>query len=261
MIATFINAAAIVLGTIIGLLIGHQIDEGYRKVVFSGIGLVTLIVGMSMALETQRFLYLALSLIAGGLLGSWMGIEDGIYQFGRWMRRRIGGAPGGEDPLSVKLDGVSQDEKENSREIDEANEHRFAQGFLTASILFCVGALSIIGAFQAGVEQEYGLILTKSVLDGFMALLLATAYGVGVGFAALSILVYQGGLTLLAGVVSPFVSELMLSEISGVGGAMVLMIGLNLLDLRQIKTADFLPALVTVVALVLIDPWIGGFVL
>lgn len=254
MIATFINAAAIIVGSIIGLLVGNQINPDYRRVVFSGIGVVTLIIGTSMALETQRFLYLALALVVGGLLGTWFHVEDGIYAAGRWIRRRIGGESTAGDPLK----GTAADSEGDTA---VGAEHRFAQGFLTASILFCVGALTILGAFQAGVEGEYGLILTKSVLDGFMAILLTAAYGMGVAFSAISILVYQGGLTLLAVVISPFVSDLMLSEVSGVGGAMVLMIGLNLLDLRQIKTADFLPALVVVALFVLIDPWIGAFVL
>ena len=130
-----------------------------------------------------------------------------------------------------------------------------------SSVLFCVGALAIIGSFRAGVEHDYELLFTKSVMDGFMAILLTAAYGIGVGFSALSVLVYQGALTLLAGVLAPFVSDLMVSEISGVGGAMVVMIGLNLLELRTIKTADFLPGLVIVVLFVIADPWLGSLAL
>jgi uncharacterized membrane protein YqgA involved in biofilm formation len=143
--------------------------------------------------------------------------------------------------------------------VGSVSTHSFAQGFLVSSVLFCVGALAIIGSFQAGVEKNYELLLTKSVMDGFMAVLLTAAYGIGVGFSALPILVYQGALTLLAGVLSPFVSELMVSEISGVGGAMVVMIGLNLLELKTIKTADFLPGLVVVVGFVLADPFLSLF--
>ena len=130
-----------------------------------------------------------------------------------------------------------------------------------SSVLFCVGALAIIGSFRAGVEHDYELLFTKSVMDGFMAILLTAAYGISVGFSALSVLVYQGALTLLAGVLAPFVSDLMVSEISGVGGAMVVMIGLNLLELRTIKTADFLPGLVIVVLFVIADPWLGSLAL
>ncbi len=238
MIATIINAVAILLGTVIGLIVKHSIDETFKKAVFTAVGIVTLIIGMSMALETHRFLYLALSLVVGGLVGTALRIEDGILGFGEVLKRRFT-RPGA---------------------IEGGNPH-FAEGFLSATVLFCVGALTIIGAFQAGVEQNYGLLLTKSVMDGFMAILLTAAYGVGVGFSAISILIYQGGLTLLSGLLRPLVSDLLLSEISGVGGAMVLMIGLNLLDLRKIRTADFLPALIVIVLFVVIDPWIGAFVM
>jgi hypothetical protein len=239
MVATIINAVAVVFGTIIGLFVGSRLSEAFRSVVFSAIGVVSLVIGVSMALETERFLYLAFSLVIGGLAGTALRIEDGIMSFGEWLKRLSGA----------------------ERSVGDESRHRFAAGFLNSSVLFCVGALTILGAFQAGVEREYGLILTKSVLDGFMAILLTAAYGIGVGFSAISILVYQGGLTLLAGVVSPYVTPLMLSEISGVGGAMIVMIGFNLLDIHRFKTADYLPALVAVVLLVLVDPWIGSFVL
>ena len=117
--------------------------------------------------------------------------------------------------------------------------------------------MTIVGSFQAGVDGDYELLLTKSVMDGTMAILLTAAMGVGVAFSALLILVYQGGLTLLAVFLRPYVSELMLSEISAVGGALIVMIGINLLGLKRIRTADFVPALLVVIVFVLLDPWIG----
>lgn len=234
MIASIINALTVIAGSLLGRALGTRVGDHYRGVVFSAVGVVSLLIGISMALETQRFLYLVLSLVLGGILGTALRLEDRVYQLGEMLRRRFAAAPA---------------------------SHSFAQGFLVSSVLFCVGALTIIGAFQAGVEGDYELLLTKSVMDGFMAILLTTAYGIGVAFSAISILVYQGALTLAAGLLAPVVSPLMLSEISGVGGAMVVMIGINLLDLRTIKTADFLPGLVFVVLFVLADPWIGSFVL
>lgn len=190
-----------------------------------------------MALQSQRTLYMVLSLVLGGIVGAALGVEDGIYRFGEWLKHRF--------------------VREKPGEIDAKP---FAEGFLVASVLFCVGALTIIGSFEAGVEGDYDLLFTKSVMDGVMAILLTTAYGVGVGFSALPILIYQGGLTLLAGLIAPYVTPLLLSEISGVGGAMVVMIGINLLELRTIKTGNFLPSLVFVVLLVLADPIIGSIV-
>jgi uncharacterized membrane protein YqgA involved in biofilm formation len=246
MIASIVNAVAVVLGTLAGLLVGRRIGVHFRTVVFSGVGVASLLIGIDMALETQRFLYMVLSLVLGGLVGTALHIEDRIYAVGEWLKRRF-------QPRSGADAGTPPGAGEETRS--------FAQGFLTASVLFCVGALSIIGSFQAGVEGEYQLLLTKSVMDGFMAVLLTAAYGVGVGFSALSILIYQGALTVVSAGIAPLVTPLLLSEISGVGGAMVVMIGLNLLELRTIKTADFLPALLFVVVFVVFDPVIGGYVL
>jgi len=230
MIATIINAAAVVVGSLIGLLLNRRIGDRLREVVYVGIGIISLVIGFSMALEMQRVLYLALSIVIGGVLGTWWGVENGVLRLGELLRRRFQRRGSGGE---------------------------FAYGFLSASVLFCVGAMTIVGSFQAGVDGNYELILTKSVMDGTMAILMTAAMGIGVAFSAILILVYQGGLTLLAGWMRPFVSELMLSEITAVGGALVVMIGINLLDLKRIKTADFVPALLVVIAFVLLDPWIG----
>lgn len=237
MIATFINAGTVILGSILGLLFHGKIPERLKTAVFYGIGIVTLIIGMSMALEGSRILILALALTLGGVIGTALGVEDAIHRLGTRIHRL-----GSKNRLGSKKGDAST----------------FAEGFLNASVLFCVGALTIIGAFRAGTTGDYELILTKSILDGFMAMLLTSALGIGVAFSALTILVYQGGLTLLSGVLAPVVSELMLAELTAIGGALILMIGVNLLGLTKIKTADFLPALVFVVAFVLLEPVVGG---
>jgi uncharacterized membrane protein YqgA involved in biofilm formation len=229
MIATIINAAAVVVGSIIGALLNRRIGERLKEVVYNGIGIISLVIGFSMAIQMQRVLYLALSIVIGGLLGTWWGVENGVLRLGEFLKNRF--------------------EKKGA-------QGEFAYGFLSASVLFCVGAMTIVGSFQAGVDGNYELILTKSVMDGTMAILLTAAMGMGVAFSAILILVYQGGLTLLAVWLRPFVSELMLSEISAVGGALVVMIGINMLNLKRIKTADFVPALLAVIVFVLADPWI-----
>ena len=230
MIATFINAAAVILGSLLGLLLNRRIGDRIKEVLYAGIGIITLVIGMSMALEMQRVLYLALAVVTGGILGTWWGVEDGILRLGEFLRRRFQRSSSGGE---------------------------FAYGFLSASVLFCVGAMAIIGSFRAGVEGDYQLLLTKSVMDGFMSILLAASMGIGVAFSALVLLLYQGGLTLLAGSITPWVSELMLSEITAVGGALILMIGINLLNLKHIKTADYIPAILIVILFVLADPWIA----
>ena len=227
MIATFINCVAVLAGSFIGLLFNKRVNERFREIIYTGIGVFTIVIGMMMALETTRILFVGISIVAGGLLGSWWGIEKGILKIGERLQARFGGT--GESAT-------------------------FALGFLNASILFCVGAMTIVGSFRAGAEGQYDLILTKSVMDGCMAILLSAAMGIGVAFSALTILIYQGGLTLLAGLIAPYISDLVLSELSGAGGILIMMIGLNLLKLKEIRTGDFLPALAVVLAFTLLEP-------
>ena len=226
MIATFINAAAVIVGSLIGLLIRKGIKEEYRKVVFTAAGLTSLTIGIQMALKTSHILSFALALMIGGLLGTLLDVEGGIERFGERLKQRF----------ASKSEGA------------------FAAGFLNASILFCAGAMAIVGSFRAGTEGDYSLIFTKSVLDGFVSIIFAGAMGIGVAFSALSILVYQGALTLLSVYIKPYVSDLMLAEITGIGGALVIMIGFGLLEIKSFKTGNFLPALIIIVVLVLVMP-------
>jgi uncharacterized membrane protein YqgA involved in biofilm formation len=225
MLATLINAMAIVAGSIIGLLLRKGISERYQNVIYSAAGMTSLTIGIQMALKTSHILAFALSLIIGGLVGTKLDIESGIMRLGEVLKNRF----------AKKSEGGN-----------------FAFGFLNASVLYCAGAMAILGSFKAGTEGDYSLILTKSVLDGFMSIIFAGAMGVGVAFASLSVLVYQGFLTLISVWIKPYVTPLMLAELSGIGGALVIMIGLGLLNIKKFKTGDFLPAmLVTVIAVVL----------
>jgi uncharacterized membrane protein YqgA involved in biofilm formation len=151
-------------------------------------------------------------------------------------------------------------ERIKSRLPGKAEHHSFAEGFLTASVLYCVGAMAIIGSFEAGTTGNNKVIFIKSVLDGFLYIILAGRYGLGVLFSALSVAAYQGALVLLSRWIAPWVGPLALTEISGVGGVMVMMIGFNLLEVKKIKTGNFLPALIVVWAISLADPWIKRFV-
>jgi uncharacterized membrane protein YqgA involved in biofilm formation len=229
MLATIINCAAVIAGCLIGLIFNRKVKEGASDVIYTAAGLITLVIGMKMALVTGHILYLAMALLMGGLVGYLLKIEEGIHRFGGFLERHFGG---------------------KGRKGDD-----FALGFLNSSVLFCVGAMALVGSFEAGTTGKFDLILTKSVLDGFMAILMTSAMGPGVGFSALPILVYQGGLTLLAGLIKDYVSPLMLDELSAVGGVLVLMVGLNLLALKKIKTANFLPALLFTVVFVLLSPF------
>jgi len=226
MIAAVVNALAVLAGSLLGLLLRTRLKDGYRNVVYGGAGLVSLAIGISMSLQSGKIVYLALSIIFGGILGEWWKIEDGVLHLGEFLKRHFAK---GEDGKG------------------------FAYAFLDSSVLFCVGAMALVGSFKAGTEGNYDLIFTKSVMDGFMAVVLTAAMGIGVAFSSLTILVYQGALTLLSQWVKPLVSDLMLKEISGTGGLLVIAIGINLLGMAKIKTANFLPALLLIAAFIALD--------
>ncbi|MDR1748577.1 MAG: DUF554 domain-containing protein [Spirochaetaceae bacterium] len=235
MIAVFINCAAVVIGALTGLLFSRRITEDFSQVVRSGAGISTLVLGMQMAFKYENVIFLVLSLILGGVFGSWWDIDGKILLLGKALERRVYGKK------RTPPDGTPRTTS-------------FAYGFLNSSVLFCVGAMSIVGSFQAGIDGDYSTILTKSVLDGFMAIVFGAAMGVGTAFSAVSIFVYQGLLTLAAGFLRDFVSESLLAELTGVGGALILMIGFNLLGITRIKTANYLPAMLLVVIFVLAAP-------
>ena len=228
MIATLINAAAIILGSLIGLLIRKGIKDEYRKVVFTAAGLTSLAIGIQMVLETDHILSFALALMVGGLLGTAFDVEGAIERLGDGLKKRSA----------------------------RRSEDTFATGFLNASVLFCAGAMTIVGSFNAGTVGDYSLLLTKSVLDGFVSIIFAGAMGIGVAFAALSVFVYQGALTLLSEYIKPYVSDLMLGELTAIGGALVIMIALGLLEIKSFKTGNFLPAMAVIIILVLAMPFI-----
>lgn len=229
MIATIVNALAVLAGSLLGLLFKRKLSARYEDTVYTATGMISIVIGVGMALKASHTLAFALALILGGLSGTLLDVEGGVLRLGEALKRRF----------------ASRD-----------SSSTFAAGFLDASILFCAGAMAIVGSFKAGTEGDYGLILTKSVMDGCVAVLFAGAMGSGVAFSALSVLLYQGALTLLSVWVKPYVSDLMLAELTGVGGALVIMIGINLLGIKKLRTADFLPALVFTVLFVLAMPYV-----
>ena len=232
MIATIINAVAVLIGSFVGLAFKGRIHDQYEETVFTALGIFTLTLGISMAQEPCNALYMVFSIALGGLLGTWMGVEARILSLGHWLKTKLPGSMG---------------------------EGQFATGLLDATVLFCVGAMTIVGSFKAGIEKDYQLLLLKSVMDGSVAVLLAAVMGWGVAFSAVSILIVQGSLTLLSGIVAPYATPAMIDAVSAVGGLLIIMIGINLLRLKEIKTANFTPALVLIILFQLADPWLGRF--
>ncbi len=222
MIATYINAVSIIIGSLLGLLIRGRLSERFKEVVFSASGLVTLTIGLSMAMQTESYLVLLFSLVLGGFIGYLIGIEDGILRFGDWIEKR--------SSRNVSKESV-------------AGGSDFARGFLNSSVLFCSGAMAVVGSIHAGTVGDYDLILIKSVMDGAMAIIFTAAYGPGVLLSAGSVLVYQGIFTIGGSALAPLMKESGLNELSAAGGVLLLMIAFNLIGVKQFRTGNFLPAL------------------
>lgn len=239
MIAVFVNCIAIIIGSLIGIIFSKRISDNLSRVVQTGAGVVTMVIGIEMALAYENIIFLAMAIIAGGILGSWMDIDGKILLLGDGLGK-----------LVLR--------KKNSQDQHEQGESNFAYGFLNASVLFCVGAMAILGSIKAGIDGDHTIIFTKSVLDGFMAIVFAAALGIGTAFSALSVLVYQGALTLLAGLVAAYTSDVLLAELGATGGVLIIMIGVNLMGLAKIKTANYLPALVLSVVFVVVKDLFFG---
>lgn len=220
MTGTLLNIGSVLLGGAVGLLFGSRLPERVRQTVIAGLGLFTAALGVRMFIQTANPLIPLGSVLVGGLLGEWWRIEDGLQALGARLQARFAG--GGEaGPGS-----------------------RFVLGFLTASLVFCVGPMTIVGSIQDGLTGDYSLLAIKSVLDGFGALAFASILGPGVLFSALVIAVYQGGLTLLAAHAQAVLSEAMMVELTAVGGILLLGIAISsLLELRPIRVGNLLPAL------------------
>ena len=236
MLAVFVNCGAVILGSILGILFAKKFTQELSDMIQTACGVVSIIIGLQMAFKYGSIIYLALSLIIGSVIGYALDIDGAVLKLGE------------------KLEVLTK-RKEKSSEPAHSN---FAYAFLNSSVLFCVGAMAIVGSFEAGVNHNYTTIFTKSILDGFMAIGFTAAMGIGTAFSALAILIYQGALTLLSIWLKPFVSELLIQELSACGGAIIVMIGINLLGIKKIKTANFLPALVIEILFVIFVPMIKG---
>lgn len=219
MTGTIINIITVLIGGILGILFGSRLPDKLKLTIITALGLFTAAIGLQMFLKTENPIIVLGGLLIGVLLGEWWRIEDGLQNLGAWLERRFAA--------------------------DEEDSNRFVRGFLTASLLFCVGPMTILGSIQDGLTGDYSLLAVKSVLDGFAALAFASTLGIGVLFSALVILFYQGGITLLASQVQTIVTTQMMNEMTASGGIILIALSLsNLLEIKKIRAGNFLPALI-----------------
>ncbi|NPV53012.1 MAG: DUF554 domain-containing protein [Firmicutes bacterium] len=222
MTGTLINFGTVIAGTVIGMTLKGRMPARIGTIVMQGVGLFTLFLGFNMAQESKNLLVVLFSVVFGAMIGEALDIEARLDALGRQLERRFAGGDGGGN---------------------------FTKAFVMASILFCVGPMTIVGAIEDGLRGNYQILLTKAIMDGFSSIAFSSTLGIGVGFSALVILVYQGAITLAAASARAFLSDPAIAAMTGAGGLMIIGIGINLLELKKVRVGNMLPALVIAVIL------------
>ncbi|MCK5301181.1 MAG: DUF554 domain-containing protein [Thermoplasmatales archaeon] len=220
MFGTIINAIAVVIGSFLGLILRSKLPKRITNTAFHGVGLFTIILGIIMAIKTSNFLIMIFSIVIGSLVGEIIDIDKWINIFGEWLKKNFKG-----------------------------KNERFSEGFITAFLLYCMGSMTILGAIEEGLGGIPNLLVAKSVLDGFSSIILAATMGIGVLFSFIPLLLFQGGLTLLASNMQNILTGSIINELSAVGGILLLGLGITILDIKKIKILNMLPSLIIVVIL------------
>lgn len=229
---TLINTVLVIAGSGLGVLVGDRIPERMRTTLLQVIGLVTVALGVSDAIDTRNMVFPLVGMALGALLGEALRIEDRLEAFGAFLQKRFD-----RGATAVQIVG-------DSSGIEPTNERNFVKGFVTASALYCIGPLTVLGAIEDASGDTPQLYIIKGLLDGFVSIMFAATYGIGVAFSALSVLIVQGGLTLGGTGLDALLDDRMRTELFAAGGLAVIGIGLNLLQVTRIRLANLLPGLV-----------------
>lgn len=215
---TIINAAAIIIGGALGLLFRKRLPGRVAQTTLQVLGLFTLVIGVSMAVQSQELILVLISLAAGAICGEWINIEDHLERFGKWLEKKL-----------------------------RLTEGSPAKGFIYASLLFCVGSMAIVGSITDGLKGDHSILVTKAMMDGIISIPFAASMGIGVLGSAVAVLFYQGGLTLLAWNLQSLFTPSMIRELTSVGGVIVMGIGINILGLQKVRVGNFIPALLLII--------------
>ncbi len=214
MLGTIVNTVAVLLGGTLGLILNKGIKKSYQETIMQGLGLVTLVIGIQSVLGSDNTLLVISSIVIGTLLGSMMKIETHLENFGEYLQRKVG--------------------KEGSN---------IATAFVSSSLIYCVGAMAIVGSLESGIHNNHEMLFAKSMLDGISSIIFASTMGIGVLFSAGAIFVYQGSLTLLASSLAHLLVPALITEISAVGGVLIMAISINILEIKKIKVGNMLPSI------------------
>lgn len=225
LLGTIVNSLAIVTGAFLGKWL-HRIPERMKETVMIGVGLTVVLLGIQMGLQSETFLIVILSIVIGAMIGEAIALEDKLNRLGKWIESKV----------------------------DANGKGNIAQGFVAATLLYIVGAMAIIGALDSGIRGDHTVLFTKSILDGFTAIILTTTLGIGVIFSAGPVFIYQGGIALFATQIDKFIPEPLMNqfinEMTATGGIMIVAIGLNLIGLTKIRVGNLLPGIIVVALLV-----------
>ncbi len=232
MTGTIINVIAVVAGGTLGAVMGDRLPDRFRQIIMQALGLTVLALAIDMSLETNQILIVLGAILLGVILGEWWDLDLRLNQIGVWLETK-------------------------ARRYPILTRGNFTRGFVASSLIICVGPLAILGSIQDGLSGDYTLLAIKSIMDFFVTMALGAAFGMGVAFSALSILVVQGGITLSASLVESMMTETMIAELSATGGVILLGLGITMLEMKKIKVANFLPALIFVPIFVLLWQWLG----
>ena len=222
LLGTIANAGAIIIGGIAGSFFRKGISERFSNIIMTVLGLFTLVLGMMFAVDSQNALVVVFSLVIGSVIGEWIDIEKRMNDLGDYVQDKL-----------------------------NSGEGSFSKGFVTASLLYCVGTMSIMGPLQSGLMNDHKILLMKSILDGTISVVFASTLGIGVVLSSLPVLVYQGSIALLASSVAPYLSEAVITEMTAVGGVLLVGMGINLLETRKLKVGNMLPAIFLPIILML----------
>ena len=215
---TLVNAAAIIAGSVVGTVFHRSLPQRYLSIIFQGMGLFVVVLGVSMSVKMEHLLISVFSLLLGGLAGELLKIDQQLNTFGEWMKRNL-----------------------------RFKSEKFTEGFVSTSLIYCIGAMAVLGAIEEGTGGFPSILLTKSVMDGFSSVAFTAALGIGVLFSSIPVVIYQGIITLIAFLFADALNMAIVNELSAVGGILIIGLGINILEIKEIKVVNLLPALVFVV--------------
>ncbi len=213
MLGTIVNSLAIIVGSLLGIGIKKGIKDDYKNTIMDGIGLAVIVIGIMGGIKSENIILVIGSVVLGSIIGEVIGIENKLDNLGNSLQSKFGG-----------------------------KDSNFSKGFVTASLVYCVGAMAIVGSLESGIQGNHETLFAKSILDGISAVIFASTLGIGVAFSSIPVFIYQGSITLLANFVKDLLTTQVVNEMSAVGGLLIMAIGINILGIKKIKVGNMLPA-------------------